>query len=498
MSNKVKYIGLACVLLTGCTMGPDFTSPPAATPPSWFRNSNPSQLSQPVEGAEVDPHWWNSLNDPMLNQLVARLVAENLDVQTATTRLEESRAQRGVTASDIYPQVNGDGSYTREKLSDKGVISLVGGSGGTGASGGAGGAIPNSQATPAFNIYQAGFDVSWELDLWGRVRRGIEAADANVLASEEARRATLISSIAELVRDYVQLRGAQATIEVTQKSLDDARGILKLTKERVKAGLANDIDLDNAAAQAAATDSQLSPLEQQKASLMNAIALLLAQPPGSLESDLSQSHPIPPIPPKVPLGVPSELLERRPDIRQAEDQLHAATAEIGVAKADFFPRVTLMGDGMLQSLDLSDLGTWAARAYTLGPSITLPIFEGGRLTSTLELRNAQQREAGLQYKKTVLTAFHEVDNALTAYRAEQQRREALAMAVEANSRALTLAVSRYKQGLSNFVDVLTDEQNLLNAQQQNIQSTQMATTNMVELYKALGGGWEIEFPVTTK
>jgi NodT family efflux transporter outer membrane factor (OMF) lipoprotein len=490
---NAKIAPLLAALLTGCAIGPDFHLPHIATPSEWFKSDAVPQQAHPpsaVTQSTLDVQWWHRLHDAQLDKLVSRIAAENLDMQTEAARLEESRAQLGIAGSALFPQVNGDASYTREKLSDKGVISLVGGPGGGPPSSG----IPSSAKTPPFNVYQYGLDASWEIDLWGRVRRGIEAADATLEASQDARRGTELSVIAELVSDYVRLRGTQAGLQTARDSLNVARQIASLARERARGGLATQLDVAAAEAQTATISAQLPQLTQQEANLMNAIALLLGQWPGALDAELSTRKPIPPVPPQVPVGVPSELAQRRPDIRAAQDRLHAATAEIGIAEADFFPRITLMGNGDLQALQFGDLNSWAAHTYSFGPSISLPIFEGGRLVSTLHLRNAQQREAAISYRKTLLTAFHEVDNALTAFRAEQQRRRALSDAVAQNKKALRLATERYRKGLGNFIDVLNAERSLLSARQQRIESTQTESLNMVQLYKALGGGWQTDFP----
>ncbi|MGH7153253.1 MAG: efflux transporter outer membrane subunit, partial [Acetobacteraceae bacterium] len=255
-----------------------------------------------------------------------------------------------------------------------------------------------------------------------------------------------------------------------------------------------DLDVANAAAQVRTTAAQIPALEQQEHQLINALSFLLAKPPNALTAELAVPRPVPPVPPQVPVGFPSELARRRPDVRQAEAQLHAATANIGVAVAAFYPQITLNGSAGFQALNFDKLWTWPARMYALGPGITLPIFEGGQLRETVELRKAQQQEAAIAYQRTVLQAWHEVDNALDAYRREQQRRQQLVQAVADNRRALGLAQSRYQEGVADFLSVLTAEQNLLATEQQLANSTTAVSDNLVALYKALGGGWETGFP----
>jgi len=255
-----------------------------------------------------------------------------------------------------------------------------------------------------------------------------------------------------------------------------------------------DLDVANAAAQLRTTAAQIPPLEQRESEFINAISLLLGLPPNALQDELVSAKPVPPVPPRVPVGLPSELALRRPDIRQAEAQLHAATAEIGVSVANFYPSVTLSGSIGLQALQPWKVFDINARQFGIGPGITIPIFEGGQLTATLELSKAQQKEAAIDYQKTVLGAWHEVDNALTAYQTEQARRDQLTQAVAQNERALSLAQSRYQDGVADFLQVLTAEENLLSTQQQLAISTTNVSANLVALYKALGGGWETQLP----
>ena len=544
-SCRVAVHGAAALLLTACAVGPDWSVPKSWSPDTWFASGapHPAVPSEPAAAAPIDTEWWKGFNDPTLTGLVRRVAAQNLDVRSAGFRLAQSRAQRGVTAASQFLSVNGNGSYTREKQSTRGVIGLVGGNTGTesgstnastgglagGATGGTVSGAPGSTANglggrqsgiPAggigggsgggsggggssgggsaigapFDLWQYGFDASWELDVWGRVRRSLEAADAQLEASTEDRRDTLLSVISEVARDYLQLRGTQEQLRVTRANLRTAQETLQVSRSRVRSGLAPDLDVQNATAQAENTAASLPQLEQQEEQGMNALALLLGAPPGALRAELAQARPIPPVPPRVPLGLPSELARRRPDVRRAEAQLHSAIADVGVAEADLFPRITLSGSLALQSLQFKDLGNWASRTYALGPSISLPIFQGGSLRATLDLRRQAQQEAAITYQRSVLQAFHDVDNALIAFNAEQRRREGLQREVDADRRALDVARSRYRSGLTDFLNVLTAERSLLAAEQSLATNASTIGTNLVQLYKALGGGWESEYP----
>jgi len=492
----IRY-GLAVgFLVGGCAVGPNFESPSAWSPLSWFRSTKTERPTAKISMAVAEPvdvAWWEVLHDPELNSLMRRVWGENLDVRTAELRLAEARSERGVTQAGLYPTANANASYTRERPSTQGVLSLLSPSPTTQSNGlgGRTGGLPNSTGLGAFDLFQGGFDATWELDLWGRVRRQVESADAQIDASQEAGRQALLTGLAELARNYVQLRGLQESERIVRRNLATAQEAVRLASERFKGGLGTDLDVAQARAQLEATGAALPQVEQQELTTINAISLLLGEAPGALAAELQTSKPVPPVPPEVPIGLPSELARRRPDIRQAEANLHAATASIGAAEADFYPRITLSGSFALQATQFRNLFGWDARTYGLGPSITLPIFEGGRLRRTLELRQGQQQEAAVIYRKTVLQAFHDVDNALIAYRTDQLRRDRIAAEVAQSRRALGLANDRYKNGLSDYLEVLTAQRTLLGAEQDLATATATVTTDLIALYKALGGGWEI-------
>ena len=505
---------LICV--AGCTVGPNFKPQSIWSPSSWFagRQTPPAAVASEPVSEPIDPNWWSLFHDPELTGLEDRVAAANLNVRLSTIRLAESRSQRQITGADQFPTLQGDGSYTRERISNKGVVGIFGGgagtsSGGTFAStgesangiGGRSGGVPASLGgggLQPFNLWQYGFDASWELDLWGRVRREVESADASIEASNDARRNALLSVVAEVARDYVALRGQQTQLAITQQNLKTERESLDLSRDRFRGGLTTELDVANAAAQLQSTQAQVPQLEQQQDQSINALSFLLGEAPQALRTELITPAAVPPVPPRVPVGLPSELARRRPDIRQAEAQLHAATADIGVAVADFYPKITLDGSLGLQALKAKDLGNWAARQYGLGPTISIPIFEGGRLRATLELRKVEQQEAALNYQQTVLQAWHDVDNAMTAYADEQRRHDALAAAVAQDGLALRLSRDRYKQGVADFLNVLDAERTLLQVQLQLAESSTNVSSNLVQLYKALGGGWEPSYPVAAR
>jgi NodT family efflux transporter outer membrane factor (OMF) lipoprotein len=483
---RLAALSLATLTLAACSSGPDFVPPVPALPKSWFQNADkPAPIASADDPLpDTDPEWWAAFHDPVLAELESRVATENLDVRTATIRIAESRFQRGVTAAAEMPSINGDARYQRELYSSNGLLSLVDK------------LLPagTTFSSQPFDDFTVGTDASWQLDLWGGVRRQIEAADAQIAESEDQRRAALLSSLAELASDYMQLRGVQALTQIADQNLKIEQDILQLAQQRQQQGLTTGLDVESEAAQVDAVRAQLPTLEQQETQEINAISLLLELPPNALHDVLGRARPVPPTPGRVPLGVPSELARRRPDIRAAEAQLHAATADIGVAVAAFYPSVQLNGTLSLDSLHAGNLFMPGSLQYMAGPSVNLPIFEGGRLKSTLELRKAQQQEAALAYEKTVLQAWHEVVNALVAQHTETQRRSRLALEVGHSRQALMLARARYNDGVADLTTVLDAERTLLQAEQQEAQSTTNVSLDLVQLYKALGGGWEQAYP----
>ena len=332
-------------------------------------------------------------------------------------------------------------------------------------------------------------DASWEIDLWGHVRRSIEAADADVELSQAQRDGVRLSIAAETATDYIRLRGVQAKLAVARLNLDIARQSQQLTRARYDNGVTTNLDTANSAAQVATIEAVLPSLEAAQSRLINALSFLLATPPRTLHAELIEPKAIPHPAPDVPLGLPSELARRRPDILQSEAALHRATAAIGVAQADFYPRVSLGASMGYQALNGSNLGAWGSREWSYGPSVYLPIFQGGRLTGTLQLRKRQEQEAALNYQRVVLSAWHEVDNAMTDYAAEQKHHAALEKAVNENTLALRTAKERYAQGAADFLNVLTVQQALLATQNDLVDSATDAAIDRVHLYRALGGGW---------
>lgn len=486
------------LLLAGCAVGPDFAPPDPGLPQTSFlatatREPTDRAAATSAALAAPNPDWWAIFHDRELTALEDQVAAANLDVQTATLRLAQSRFQRDVAAAAQFPTLDGNASYEREKPSDNGLLGLFSnGSAGGGFGGGTGG-IPGNLTGP-FSLWQYGFDASWELDIWGKVRRQVESADAQAEAAEEQRRSVLVSSLAEVARDYMQLRGIQMQIRIARENVATSEDIQKVTRERQERGLVTGLDVETAAAQVESVRAQLPDLQRQQSEAINALSLLLGQPPGELATALISPGALPPTPPRLPVGIPSDLARRRPDIRQAEAQLHAATADMGVAIGEFYPSVSLNGSVGFQALDLTNLWKGTSLQYAMGPNVTLPIFEGGRLKAQLAMRTAQQREAAIAYHEAVLKAWHDVVNALVAYRTERERRARLVAQVQHARSALNLARDRYNQGVAQFITVLDAERTLLQAEQEAATSETTVAIDLVALYKALGGGWESTFP----
>src|SRR5882672_222003 len=389
--------------LTGCIVGPDFQSPEIKEAP---RRSAPDAGSVPSRTAEgaVDIAWWKSFRDFQLSSLVERLVAQNLDLETAAERVIQSMAQRRVAASQGLPNIEGQSSSTYNRQSPNGTLSLL---------------VPAPGAPLDYGLFRDGLTSSWQLDLFGRVRRAVESADANTLAAVENRHGVALAAVAELAHSYMQLRGVQNRLGIAKRNLRLTEENVELVNKRFGDGVATTLDLAQARAQSATIAATLPPLRTEEAEFINVIGLLLGYAPRVLEAELRRSQILPRVPRQVPVGLPGTLVRRRPDVREAEARLHEATAQIGVAVANFYPDVTLNGAVGVESLHLANLFSPSSTAFALGPSVSIPIFEGGRLRGTLALRESRQREAAIIFQKTVLRAWKEVDDAITAYREAQ-------------------------------------------------------------------------------
>jgi outer membrane protein, multidrug efflux system len=442
----------------------------AMPPTGWATTSARGTVPQ----QPPTPEWWTSFQDAELTQLVQRAVVNNLDLKLAATRVEEARAVRGIEKSALYPSVAAGTSVTRQRQRVPTVTS-------TG---------PSAFRALELNDFRIGFDSSWELDVFGRIRDEVKAATNDFRAAEEDRRDVLVILLGDLATTYADLRGFQLRLQIAEGNIQSQKDTVALTQARAKAGLATDLDVERAIARQETTSAVVPSLQAAIASSIYRLSVLLGAEPGALRTELEASAPVPPVPPDVPVGLPSDLLKRRPDVRRAEVEIASAAARVKGAKAEYFPRFTLLGTAGRQATQLHDLSLSLGNFFSVGPAITLPVFTGGRIRSNIALQNARLTQAQLRYRSTVLVALQETEDALVNYSFEQERRVHLQDSVARNQTAVQLSRERYRSGLADFLTVLDAERQLYNSEDLLAQSQIAVTTNLIALYRALGGGWE--------
>ncbi|GBR51544.1 RND efflux system outer membrane lipoprotein [Neokomagataea thailandica NBRC 106555] len=475
-----RVLGVSsAIFFAGCTVGPNYKTPHVTGLEHW--GNEPIAPSVTYAG-EVDVAWWRSFKDEELNHLVERLGQQNLILQEAATRISAARSQVRIAAAQGLPSVNWAGAYTWTQQSTRGFLSL---------------AEPRAGANLQYNYYTNIASAGWDLDLFGMVRRAVEAGRAEADAAVAARRAVALASVSDLVSAYMRLRGTQEQRMLTEHNLALARHDLALVQDRVRDGAATELELAEAKARVASTQSALAPLRAEESALMNAMASLLALPPRALEGELSPVRPQPSVPGVVPVGLPSTLAQRRPDIMLADARLHAATARVGMAKASFYPDIVLAGNLGTQSLSAGDFFLPVAKYFTLGPTLNVPIFEGGRLRGELHLCEAAQQEAALAYRQTVLDAWRDVDDALTGYAQIQDQKARLDEAVQQNRLALAAARQRYVAGAVPFLEVDEAQARVLASETSLAAVQTKMNTQLVDLYRALGGGWQFTEPLAS-
>ncbi|MFZ0035131.1 MAG: efflux transporter outer membrane subunit [Sedimentisphaerales bacterium] len=454
-----------CLLTTtSCTVGPDYHPPQVSVPSAWTGTAGQTTAADLV-------HWWMAFNDPNLTSLIGRAVESNLDLKQAESRLRQARAARRVVSAGLWPTIDATGSYSRSQTAGSATTSPI-----------------------RRDLWQTGLDAVWELDIFGGVRRNVEAAKADIQAAVEDQRDVLVTLAGEVALNYIELRGFQQEIVIAQNNLQAQQHTAELTRQRFGSGLVGALDVANADAQVGTTASQIPVLETSAQQAIYNLSVLLGREPTSLLEELSLVSTIPITPPDLPAELPSDLLRRRPDIRRAEAQIHAATARIGVATADLFPRFNLTGSAGYQSNALDTLIKSQNSLWSFGPSIDWQIFNAGSVSANIEVQKALTEQAVLTYQKAVLTALQDVENALVSYSKEQQRHKALEVTVTANRKAVELATQLYSQGQTEFLSVLDSQRSLFASEDSLVQSTRNLSTDLVSLYKALGGGWEDEEP----
>jgi NodT family efflux transporter outer membrane factor (OMF) lipoprotein len=441
-------------------MPPDWVSPTAAAPAAATQPSV-AVVQPPVDIAR----WWTNFNDPVLESLVRRSLENNLDLRLAAVRLRQARAARRLAVAGLYPRVDTSASY-RHSGTDIG------------------------HPGPDQDNYSAGLDASWEIDVFGGVRRGVEAAEADIRVAAEDRRDVQVLIASEVALNYLDVRSLQRQLAISRENLASQQRSLQLTRQRFQAGFETGLDTANAESLVAGTQAQIPLQEASLRQSLYAIGVLLGREPGAVLDELSQPAPIPRTPPEVPVGLPSDLLRRRPDIRRAEAQVHAATARIGIAVADLYPRFTLNGSLGLSGSKISALTNRHDSFWSIGPSVAWPLFEAGRIRANIAIQTFAQEQALLAYRATILNALQEVENALSAYVSEQQHRRALVDVVDADRRAADLSIRLYQGGQTDFLNVLVAQRSLYGSEDALIQSDRRVAQDLVQLYRALGGGWE--------
>jgi len=484
--DSTFLLATAALFLTGavgCEVGPNYR-PPQVSVPDRFSPATQPATEPATQPSAVDlGRWWQTFHDPMLERLVARGVSANYNVQLAEARVRQARAQVDYSTAALFPTANALGSFTRIRSSNN--LSGAGVTGGTSASTGT--SLFTHGTT---NFFQAGFDAAWELDVFGGTRRQIESSLASLEAQIEARRDALVTLTSEVANDYVLLRGYQQELRIAQDNARTQRNTLELQQMKLGVGLTTALTIAQAEAQVASTESAIPPLQTLIEQMNQALAVLLDLPADDLRKELGPAGSLPVGPEAIPAGLPSELVRRRPDVRQAERQLAAATANIGVAVAQLFPQFSLTGSLGLESTALKTLGNSSSVFGAAGPSVTWNIFDAGQIQANIRIQNALQEQALVQYRQSVLQAMADVNNALTAFNREQAHRRLLQRAVEANRRSVDLSLRLNQAGVVDFLNVLTAQQSLYQSQDQLEQSEQTVSTDLIALYKALGGGWE--------
>lgn len=468
----ILVFAAALFTLTGCGLaGPDYAPPPLEAPEQWHTPLE-NGLSSAAATPETLARWWTTLGDPLLDSLEQRAIAGNLSLKEAVARVREARALRGISAAALLPSVDANASLTNSRTSPNSINGPVGSAG------------------KEKDLYSVGLDAGWELDIFGGRRRAVEAAQAELEGGVATLHDVLVSLMAEVGLSYVEVRTSQTRLAAAEANLATQKQTYALNRSRYQAGLIDVLAVQQSLYVLEHSRSQVPALQAGLAAARNRLAVLLGLNPGALDEELAAVRPVPVPPLSVAVGVPADTLRQRPDIRRAERNLAAATALIGVATADLYPKFQLFGSIGLESLSLDSLPEWSSRTWSVGPAITWNLFDAGAIRQNIAVQNARQEQALIQYEAAVLGAQEEVENALMAFLREQNRRDALGKAVEAARQAEFLARDRYKHGLVGFNDVLDAQRSLLSFQDELAVSEGAVTADLISLYKALGGGWQ--------
>jgi outer membrane protein, multidrug efflux system len=458
------------IMAGGCAMvGPDYGRPKSALPSQWSTSAG--------EGVAVGAAdlmglatWWTKLDDPLLSSLIERSVAGNLDVRRAQAAVRRARALAGITRSGLYPTVDAAGSFIAR------------------------GAGKNADLDDTTDLYATAFDAAWEIDVFGGKRRSVEAAVADLEASEEDLRDVLVSLLSEVALNYIGARTYQARLGAAEANLASQEETYRLTEWRLQAGLSDELAEQQARYNLEHTKSQIPTLMTGLEGTVNRVSVLVGEPPGSVRKEMETVYPVPAVPQEVAIGVPADVLRQRPDIRRAERQLAAETARVGATQAELYPRFTLSGSIGLEALSINRLFSLSNRVFNYGSAISWPLFDAGNIRNSIEAQSAVQERALISYEASILTALEDVENALVAYREERQRRASLAETSHAAWSAAQLAKHKYEAGLTDFTSVLDAQRSLYAYQDELAQSDGVIASNLVRLYKAFGGGWTTLVP----
>lgn len=452
------------VLLAGCVVGPDYQKPLLPMPANWS-GQKPAKATRPAQLSK----WWQRLRDPQLNTLVEEAVTSNLDVATAKARIREARASYRQSGGTLFPSVDGSGSAARNKDSSS---------------------TSSGTASDAYSQHKAGFDASWEIDLFGANRRNVEAARHGLDASEEELRSTLLTLIGDVASYYAEARGYQARIRLSRRAAASQKQTAALTRTMQQAGMSTAADVAKAMGQASSTEADVPSLEAGYAEAVHRLAVLTGRPPSALNERLRRSAPIPTPRLPIPTGIPADILLSRPDVRMAERQYAQYTAKIGQAEAARYPSVSLTGDIDTTAFKVGDLGKNSTIGWSFGPTLSVPVFNGGQLKAAVEVARAQRDQYFIAYRSSVLTALEDVENALVSLRQERIRNSKLASSAKSYGDAARIARTLYKSGETSLLDVLDTERSLYSAEDDLLQSRIAIATDYIALNKALGGGWD--------
>jgi len=458
---------VSLLTLSACTVGPNYKRPVVQTP-ATFRGADPG--AKPGAASLADLQWAELFKDETLKQFVTTALEQNFDARIAAERVLQARAALRIRRSDQFPSIDVSAGITDARASQNGANRAV-----------------TTAVDPEVSYGQVGFSLGWEIDVWGRLRRATESARAQYLATEAARRGVLNTLIADVTETYLRLRALDQELEIARRTRDLATDGLRLTELRRDRGVATGLDVRQAQQLLYTATAQIAAAEREIAQTENALGLLLGQLPNDMPR--GQSLEALQAPPEVPAGLPSSLLARRPDILQAEQTLIAANAEIGVAKAEYFPRISLTGFFGVQSRALSDLLSGPARLWTVGAGAAAPVFNAGRTRATVHVAESVQREALVSYQKAIYSAFREVSDSLVGYRKTTEQREQQEKLVEALRDSTRLSTSRYRGGLDSYLQVLDAERNLFQGELDLTRLREQELVSIVQLYRALGGGW---------